>query len=101
MGGGDCLTDTLLMCATIALRLSDVPGGVRSSEAVVMEGDNGALADGVRLCLVRYDAERGSTGRVATTGLPFTEVVPWKDDRRLVSGDDGAEDAGERWAGGV
>jgi hypothetical protein len=87
----------VLWLTTIAFKLSDVPGGVRS-----IESDVGMLADGVRLCLVRYEAERGSAGRAVALGEPpFVDVVPWKDDRRLASGDEGAEVAGERWDGGV
>lgn len=49
-------------------------------------------AEGVRRCLVRYEDDRGKAGRAG---------APWKDGRRLTSGDAGADEAGERWEGGV
>lgn len=49
------------------------------------------VADGVRRCLLRYEAERGSEGF-------WPEVI---DDRRLTSGETVAEEAGDRWEGGV
>lgn len=87
----------------MALRLTEVPGGVISMEEWDTEGDVEALADGVRRCLVIYDADRGSAGRgeEAAGEPPFTDAVPWMEDRRLALGDEGAEDAGERWEGGV
>lgn len=42
-----------------------------------------------------YDADRGSEGLEPPVG------VAWKDDLRLVSGEVEAEDAGDRWEGGV
>lgn len=49
-------------------------------------------AEGARLCLARYEEDLGKDGRSA---------VAWKDDLLLRSGDVGAEEAGERWEGGV
>ena len=64
-GGGDCRTAGLL--ATNPFRSSDVPGGVISGVVPLMGGFD--TADGVRLCLVRYDADRGSEGLDGSTGL--------------------------------
>jgi len=82
IGGGDCRKLIMLF------RSSDVASG---------EGwlARGWLADGVRRCLVRYEADRGSTGRE----LPCWGW--WKDGRRLPSGDEGPDDAGDRCDGGV
>jgi hypothetical protein len=63
------------------LSLSAVPGGVGSwttSKEVV-------FTDGVRLCRVKYDADRGSSG-LADTGLLTWFVYPYED-RRLSAGD--------------
>jgi hypothetical protein len=51
-----------------------------------------AVAEGVRRCLVRYEADLGNEGRVE---------LELKEDRRLTSGEDGADEAGEQWEGGV
>ena len=86
-GGGDCRTLTLV---TMPFKSSDVASGVGWS-ALASE----PIADCVRRCLVRYEVERGRAGR----GLVF--VCPWKDGLRLTSGETGAEEAGDRWEGGV
>lgn len=49
-------------------------------------------ADGVLLCLVRYEADRGKEGRV----LPGED---WIEGRRLASGDEGADEAGDLLGG--
>jgi len=49
------------------------------------------VIEGVRRCLLRYEADRGSDGR----------GPDWKDERRLTSGDPEAEEAGDRCEGGV
>lgn len=86
----------------MAFKLSEVPGGVRSRDNTVRDGDVEALADGVRLCLVKYDADRGNAGRAGDAGEPCIVDAPcWMEERRLTSGDEGAEVAGERWDGGV
>jgi hypothetical protein len=48
-------------------------------------------ADGVRRFLLRYEADRGSDGF-------GPDVI---DERRLTSGETVAEEAGDRWEGGV
>jgi hypothetical protein len=55
--------------------------------------DAGTGADGVRLCLVRYDAERGNEGRDVEAW--------WNEGLRLVFGEAWADVAGDRCDGGV
>lgn len=82
---------------------SEVPGGVISGvdplAEIVEAAPDPALTEGVRLCLVKYEADRGSAGRDEALGE--VGVVPWNEDLRLTDGDEGAEDAGERYEGGV
>jgi hypothetical protein len=66
---------------------SDVPWGV--SEPIE---PSLSVTDGVRRCLLRYDADRGRDGRVDPA---------CNDGRRLTSGDVDADDAGDRCEGGV
>lgn len=75
-GGGDWRTLTLV---TRALKSAQVLGGV--GELV-----SPPTAGGVRRFLVRYDADRGSCGREPL----------WKDGRRLTSGEEWVELAGDR-----
>jgi hypothetical protein len=81
-GGGDCrrLADAA-KSERSWLSLSAVPGGVGSwttSNEVV-------FTDGVRLCRVKYDVDRGSSG-LAETGLLAWFAYPYED-RRLSDGD--------------
>lgn len=85
-GGGDCLT-LEGTAVPMLLRSSDVPCGV----SVPVDPSLRAEAEGVRLCLVRYEADRGRLGR----GLDCS------DDRRLATGDAEADEAGDRCEGGV
>jgi hypothetical protein len=69
-------------------RSSDVACGVGSLSIDAATG-----AEGVRRCLVRYEAERGNEGR---------EVGAWwMDGLRLLLGDAEADVAGDRCDGGV
>lgn len=91
------------------LRSSEVPGGVISGVdtlATPWEEESrpaSAAAGCVRLFLVKYEAERGNCGldTAPAPPAPVETPVPWNDDLRLTSGDEGAEEAGERWEGGV
>lgn len=67
-------------------RSSDVPWGVSG----LADPSLTAETEGVRRCLLRYEAERGRLGR----GLESEE-------RRLVFGEAAADDAGDWWEGGV
>lgn len=87
-GGGDCRTLPLF---TIPFRSSDVASGV----GLPTWPRSGTGAEVVRRCLVMYDADRGNEGLEPPVG------VAWKDDLRLASGEVEAEDAGDRWEGGV
>lgn len=85
-GGGDCRT--LLEGAVAAMedRSSTVDCGVKGlADPLLM-----VVTEGVRRCLFRYEAERGRDGR-------------WPDceERRLASGEADAEEAGDRFDGGV
>jgi len=67
-GGGDCLTllewkafVTVLVEVTMPWRSSEVAWGVRGLAAPPSLMPD---AEGVRRCLLRYEAERGSEGRV-------------------------------------
>lgn len=77
----------MLVDSTMPCRSSEVPWGVRVPALTSLMAE----ADGVRRCLARYEADRGRLGR-----LPDVN-----DERRLASGDPDAEEAGERWEGGV
>jgi hypothetical protein len=67
-GGGDCRTllerktfETVLAVVTMPWRSSEVAWGVKGLAAppsLLI-----AVAEGVRRCLLRYEAERGSAGR--------------------------------------
>jgi hypothetical protein len=74
-----------------------VPGGVISGVDALLEVGTLtiAVAEAVRRCLVRYEADRGSDGLVGV------DVLELNEDRRLTSGELGAEEAGEQWEGGV
>lgn len=85
-GGGDCLTLDVT-AVPMLLRSSDVPCGVN----VPVDPSLRADAEGVRRCLVRYEADRGRLG----LGLDCRE------DRRLATGDADADEAGDRCEGGV
>lgn len=74
---------------------SAVFGGEGSSE----EAYAFVFTEVVRRCRVRYEVERGSSGRLETGGpkdWPY-----WCEPRRLVAGDWGFDAAGDLWAGGV
>lgn len=64
-----------------------MPWGVRGREDPSLTAET----DGVRRCLLRYEAERGRDGR----------EPDWKDERRLTSGEAEADEAGDRCEGGV
>lgn len=111
-GGGDCRTGPALNCAAavataaasaMPFKSSEVPGGVISGvdplAEMVEAAPDPALTEGVRLCLVKYEADRGNAGLECTLGE--AGLVPWNEDLRLTEGDEGAEDAGERYEGGV
>jgi hypothetical protein len=74
--------------AIMACRSSEVPWGVRGAE----EPSLNPVTEGVLRCLLRYDADRG---RIAGRDPDC------KDPRRLTSGEVEAEEAGDRWEGGV
>ena len=79
----------MLAATAIPFKSDEVADGVGwlMIEALLIED-----AEGARLCLARYDDDFGREGRSA---------VAWNDDLLLRSGDVGAEEAGERWEGGV
>lgn len=87
IGGGDCLT---LMLVTMPFKSSDVASGLGWNILCASCPTAGC----VRRCFVRYDADRGSDGRTLL-------VWPWKEDLRLISGETGADEAGDRREGGV
>ena len=72
-GGGDCrrLLLFLILFASLSA-LSAVPGGV-GSEVVGLFVNEAVLTDGVRRWRVRYDVDRGSSGRVEWGGV----VIGW------------------------
>lgn len=87
-GGGDWRTlEGTMVVVTMALRSSEVPWGVK----VPVDTSLAAEADGVRLCLWRYDDDRGRFGRAEDCS----------DERRLALGEAEADDAGDRLEGGV
>lgn len=77
-----------------------MPGGVISGVDPLAEYAVAApvpeVTEGVRLCLVRYEADRGSEGLGDWAFGEAAGLVPWNEDLRLTVGDEGAEDAGER-----
>jgi hypothetical protein len=79
----------MLVFVTRPFRSSDVAFGVGCLVSAFCD----ATADGVRRCLVRYEADRGRAGRVAEAW--------WREGLRLLPGEAGADDAGDRWEGGV
>lgn len=95
-GGGDCLTLPLeVKLGVSSFSLSAVPGGVGSSD-----GWNAfVLSDVVRLCRVRYEVDRGRSGRCVSVGIFGDWSV--EEDRRLRAGEEVVEEAGDRWEGGV
>jgi hypothetical protein len=68
-GGGDCrrLLLALFLLASLSA-LSAVPGGV-GSDAVGLGVNDAVLIDGVRRWRVRYDVDRGSSGRAEWGGV--------------------------------
>jgi hypothetical protein len=79
---------------------------LRSS--TVADGDNslccvGAGAEGVRRCFIRYDADRGSAGLVDDVGdMGPPPFCGWLiEGLRLWLGEEGADEAGDLWEGGV
>lgn len=74
----------MMLLFNMDLRSSDVASG----DGWPTEPLLAPTAEGVLLCLVRYDDDRGRDGREAPAG-------PWIDDRRLVSGEVGADEAGD------
>jgi len=68
-GGGDCrrLLLVLILLASLS-SLSAVPGGV-GSDVVGPFMNEAVLTDGVRRCRVRYDVDRGSSGRMEWGGV--------------------------------
>ena len=57
-------------------------------------------ADGVLRCLVRYEADRGRTGRPAPAAV-FPVGGAWNDDLRLMLGEEEEDEAGDLCEGGV
>jgi hypothetical protein len=108
IGGGDwrmllwsSLAWMLLLTAeTMPFRSSEVDRGV---DWVVEETlEEGETADGVRLCRAKYDEDRGragDAGEAMYAGGAGLETL--KEGRRLASGEEAADEAGERWEGGV
>lgn len=99
-GGGDCLSDAdPLKLFLSPFSLSAVPGGVGEGCPLALAetaGPNGAVcreAVDLLCCRTKYDADLGSSGR--------GEVGIWYEERRLREGEEEAEAAGLRWAGGV
>lgn len=85
-GGGDWRTFDGT-AEPMLLRSSDVPWGV----SVPVDPSLTAEAEGVRRCLWRYEADLGRFGRVPVCS----------EERRLATGDEEADEAGDRFEGGV
>lgn len=94
-GGGDCLRlppGVRLLLSSFSL--SAVPGGVGSR----VGWKEFVLSEVVRRCRVRYEVDRGNSGRLEGNLLESWSV---DEDRRLRFGEEVVEDAGDLWEGGV
>lgn len=92
------------MTGTRPLRSSDVEFGVCWPAMVTVadeELDVQEAADGVLRCLLKYDEDRGSAGAGECVMEAEAGLAPLNDGRRLVSGEEAADEAGERLEGGV